>query len=93
MTGEGITLLSLEVIRSFQILTLCLILVNKMKISGGGGVRTPGPPSGSAHAKYKVFSYFAVTITCTYMYNKIAELLGCKLSNLAHVQQNAHHLP
>ena len=43
---------------------------NKIKISGGGGgvgVGVSGPlvpPSGSAHAKYKVFSYFAATITC-----------------------------
>ena len=28
MTGEGITLLNLEVIRIFQILTLCLILAS-----------------------------------------------------------------
>ena len=35
---------------------------NKIKISGGGG--GPVPPSGSAHAKYKVFSYFAAIITC-----------------------------
>ena len=37
---------------------------NKIKISGGGGSGPPVPPSGSAYAKYKVFSYFAVKITC-----------------------------
>ena len=41
---------------------------NMIKISGGGGPNSrfpaPPPPSGSAHAKYKVFSYFPATITC-----------------------------
>ena len=44
-----------------------------------------GETERSRYSKYKVFSYFAATITCITKLQ--TELLGCKLSHRAHVQR------
>ena len=93
MTGEGVTLLNFSnfntMFNTGERSEPENNNKNKIKISG------EGPDPRSPPLWIQACKIHSIQLLCSdnYMYNKIAELLGCKLSNLAHVQQNAHHLP